>query len=253
LVEHNAGAHPNRAFVDVEVFDLAIVPREIDNESFADRIPHQTCAGAPRSDRDVFVRCGLNYRARLFWAGRECDAERLNLIDRSVGGVEVAGKVIEMNVAARPADPLFRTFTDHSADNLTQQRTGERHWQVNCYQFGPAVSITLKSKIRYNGKEYSSPAELPADVRMAYEKALNEGTVKKKFVVNGDRFASENVMPADLRKLCDDLMSVIENNGEVTIPSGKNPKRLLTKREFAIAVAVGAGIATLVLVRIVHG
>ena len=115
------------------------------------------------------------------------------------------------------------------------------------------MSITLKSKIRYNGQEYSSPAELPPDVRMAYEKALNEGTVKKKFVVNGDRFASENAMPADLRKLCDDLMSVIENNGEVTIPSGKNSKPLLTKREFAIAVAVGAGIAALVLVRIVHG
>ena len=124
---------------------------------------------------------------------------------------------------------------------------------MKCYQFASAVSITLKSKIRYNGKEYSSPAELPPDVRMAYEKALHEGPVKKKFVVNGQSFANEDAMPADLRKLCDDVMSVIENNGEVTIPNGKNRERLLTKRELAIAVAVGAGIAVLVLARIAHG
>jgi hypothetical protein len=124
---------------------------------------------------------------------------------------------------------------------------------VKCYQFASAVSITLKSKIRYNGKEYSSPAELPPDVRMAYEKALHEGPVKKKFVVNGQSFANEDAMPADLRKLCDDVMSVIENNGEVTIPNCKNRERLLTKRELAIAVAVGAGIAVLVLTRIAHG
>src|ERR1700719_1034401 len=148
-----------------------------------------------------------------------------------------------MDVAACRADSLLSTFADHSAGNLTQQRTGERRWQVKCYQFASAVSITLKSKIRYNGKEYSSPAELPPDVRRAYEKALHEGPVKKKFVVNGQSFANEDAMPADLRKLCDDVMSLIENNCEVTIPNGKNRERLLTKRELAIAVAVGAGIA----------
>ena len=115
------------------------------------------------------------------------------------------------------------------------------------------MSITLKSKIRYNGKEYSSPAELPPEVRLAYEKALREGIVKKKFVVNGAQFASEDAMPADVRKLCDDVMSVIENNGEVTLPNGQNSGPLLTKREIAIAVAFGVGILALVLARISHG
>jgi hypothetical protein len=112
------------------------------------------------------------------------------------------------------------------------------------------VSVKLKSKIRYNGKEYSSPAELPPDVRLAYEQALHEGTAKKRFTINGQKFASDDAMPSDIRKLCDDVISVIENNGEVTIPK-KEP--LLTKKEVAIVAAFGAGILALILARIASG
>jgi len=116
------------------------------------------------------------------------------------------------------------------------------------------VSVTLKTKIRYNGQEYSSPADLPPDVRQAYEKALHEGSVRtRKFVVNGQPFANDEAMPADVRKLCDDAMEVIENNGQVTIPNAENPDQLLTKKELGIAIAVGVGIAALVLSRIFHG
>ncbi len=124
---------------------------------------------------------------------------------------------------------------------------------MKCYQTGSAVSITLKSKIRYNGQEYTSPAELPPDVRLAYEKALHDGPIKKKFVVNGQSFASEDAMPGDVRKLCEDVMGVIENNGEVTLPSDPRGGRLLTRRELGVAIAVGVGIAALVLARIFHG
>src|SRR2546423_4348489 len=160
-----------------------------------------------------------------------------------------------MNVAARRAKSLFGSLAHHCARNLTQQSPAESRWQVNCYQSGSAVSITLKSKIRYNGKDYSSPAELPPDVRLAYERALHEGAViRKKFVINGEQFTSEEAMPAEVRKLCDDVMSVIENNGEVTIPTTEHEReRLLSKREVGIAIAVGLGIAALVLARIVHG
>jgi hypothetical protein len=120
---------------------------------------------------------------------------------------------------------------------------------VKCYESASAVSITLKRKIiHYNGKEYSNPAELPPDVRLAYERALHEDVSGKKFVVNGEKFASGKAMPPD------DVMSVIENNGEVTIPtSAPNRERLLSKREVGIAIAVGVGIAALVLARIAHG
>jgi len=124
---------------------------------------------------------------------------------------------------------------------------------VKCYEFASSVSITLKSKIRYNGQEYSSPSELPPEARTAYEKALHEGHVKSKFVINGQQFVSEEAMPPDVRKFCDDVMGVIENNGEVTLPNEQKSGRLLSKREVAIAIAVGAGIAALVLTRIFHG
>ena len=123
---------------------------------------------------------------------------------------------------------------------------------MKCYDFRPAVSITLKSKIRYNGQEYSSPAELPPEVRIAYEKALHDGAVKKKFVLNGEQFGNEDAMPADVRKLCDDVMSVIENNGEVTIPNGK-PEPLLTKREIVVVGLFAGGIVALVLARLAMG
>jgi hypothetical protein len=123
---------------------------------------------------------------------------------------------------------------------------------MKCYDFRPAVSITLKRKIRYNGQEYSSPAELPPEVRLAYEKALHDGVVKKKFVFNGEQFANEDAMPADVRRLCDDVMGVIENNGEVTIPNGKS-EPLLTKREIAVVALFAGGIAVLVVARLVLG
>jgi hypothetical protein len=124
---------------------------------------------------------------------------------------------------------------------------------VKCYEIAPAVGVTLKSKIRYNGQEYSSPSDLPPEVRMAYEKALHEGHVTRKFTLNGHSFASEDAMPPDIRRLCDDVMEVIENNGEVTIPNGQKDDPLLSKREIGIAIAVGAGIAALVLTRVFHG
>src|SRR2546429_5893546 len=123
---------------------------------------------------------------------------------------------------------------------------------MKCYDFRPAVSITLKNKIRYNGQEYSSPAELPPEVRMAYEEALHDGAMKRKFVFNGQQFADEEAMPPDVRKLYDDVMGVIENNGEVTIPNGK-PEPLLTKREITLVAALTGGIVALVFARLVFG
>jgi hypothetical protein len=123
---------------------------------------------------------------------------------------------------------------------------------MKCYDSRPAVSITLKSKIRYNGQEYSSSAELPPEVRVAYEQALHSGAVKKKFVFNGEQFANEDAMPADVRKLCDDVMGVIENNGEVTIPNGKT-EPLLSKREITVVALFAGGIVALVLARLAMG
>jgi hypothetical protein len=84
------------------------------------------------------------------------------------------------------------------------------------------VSITLKSKVRHNRREYSSPADLLIEIQKGRGRTVD----------------------------CDDVMSVIESNGEVTIPK-KEP--LLTKKEVAIVAAFGAGILALVLARFASG
>jgi hypothetical protein len=115
------------------------------------------------------------------------------------------------------------------------------------------VSITLKSKIRYNGQEYSSPAQLPPEIQMAYEKALHEKAVKMNFVINGEKFGNEAEMPADVRKLCDDVMSAIENNGEVTLPNSVKAEPWLSKKEIVVVAVFTGGIIALVLARLVFG
>jgi hypothetical protein len=115
------------------------------------------------------------------------------------------------------------------------------------------VGISLKNKIRYNGQEYSSLNQLPADVRAAYERAMAGGAVKKKIVFDGQEFPNEEAMPVDVRKLCDDVMSVIENNGEVTLPNGGKSEPLLTKRELAVVGLFGLGLTALIVARLVLG
>jgi len=50
LIEHHAGANTHRAFVYVEIVDLAIVAREIDDQSLTDGIADQTRSSAARRD-----------------------------------------------------------------------------------------------------------------------------------------------------------------------------------------------------------
>jgi hypothetical protein len=97
-----------------------------------------------------------------------------------------------------------------------------------------------KTRIRFNGKEYSGPDELPPEVRAALEKAVADGTVRKKVIVNGLEFIDADQMPDSARRLYDDIMRVIENNGEVTLPKSRRFEPLLTKRQVqAVILVVG--------------
>ena len=59
--------------------------------------------------------------------------------------------------------------------------------------------------------------------------------VKTRIRYNGREYASQNQIPDDIRQICDDVMSVIENNGEVTLPSGRPLEPLFTKRQRQLA------------------
>jgi len=76
------------------------VAREIDDQSFADRVSNQAGTGAARRDRNVFIGRGFNDRARVLRASWEGDAKRLDLVNRSVSGVKLAGEIIETHFAA---------------------------------------------------------------------------------------------------------------------------------------------------------
>ena len=152
------------------------------------------------------------------------------MVNGSVGGIKLAGQIIETNIAPRSMDPLLSGGGDHRVEFITSSVRATPLAGI-LLSFPPAVSIAPKTKIRYNGQEYFSASQLPRAIRVAYEKALHEGAVKKKFVFNGEQFASEEDKPADVRKLCDDVMGVVENNGEVTIGlegvTSPNPHRAL--------------------------
>lgn len=94
------------------------------------------------------------------------------------------------------------------------------------------TNITLKTKIRVNGKEYASVEDMPADVRHAYERALStmgggkshstfqlvrrpgdsQTASSSKIVINGQEYASVDQMPTDVRRLYDGVVATLEGD-----------------------------------------
>jgi len=91
LIEHNPGADADRAFIDVKIVDFVIVAREIDDQSVTNRISDQAGSRSARRDRNIFVRGSSNHRARFLGRRWKSNPERLDLVNGSVGGVQLAG------------------------------------------------------------------------------------------------------------------------------------------------------------------
>ena len=107
MIEHNTRANAHAAFFEIEIGDPAVVPREIDNQAFADRVSNQTRTGAARRHRNAGIGCGMNDCARLLRAFRKGRADRLDLIDRSVSGIKLARQIIKARVATSLPDFPF--------------------------------------------------------------------------------------------------------------------------------------------------
>src|SRR5205807_24299 len=99
LVQDDARANPNDSLLDIEIADLAVVSREIDDQAVADRVSDQACAGPAWSDRDIVPGGGFDHGTCLFGRARKSHTERLDLIDRGVGCVKLTGEIVEPNVA----------------------------------------------------------------------------------------------------------------------------------------------------------
>ncbi len=110
------------------------------------------------------------------------------------------------------------------------------------------MNINVKTKIRYKGQEYSSPDELPPEVRSSYEKAL-AGAAKSKIVINGREFGSENEMSNDMRNFYDDMINVVQNNGEVTLPIvSRSSNPLITRGQMKLILLVAGALILAALV-----
>jgi hypothetical protein len=86
------------------------------------------------------------------------------------------------------------------------------------------LNIRIRTKFRYHGHEYSSPNELPVEIRAAYQKATVGGAASlnqclDKIVLNGRELAGDD----EASKLYEDIMRVVENNGQVTLPVFAEP------------------------------
>ncbi len=112
------------------------------------------------------------------------------------------------------------------------------------------MKINVRPKIRYNGQEYSSPNELPVGVREAYQRAacqtasLNQ--CLDKIVIHSQRPPGER---DETRRLYyEDIVRVVENNGQVTLPVFSEP--FPTKRQIKVLLLVlsALGLAALAVV-----
>jgi hypothetical protein len=108
------------------------------------------------------------------------------------------------------------------------------------------VNRKVKTKIRFNGREYSDPSELPPKARAAYNKAMSEGAAKKRILVNGTESSNQSDVPGDAQKVYDDVLSVIENNGEVTLPGFGQSESHVTKRQLQFVLLVAGAVLSAV-------
>jgi hypothetical protein len=103
------------------------------------------------------------------------------------------------------------------------------------------MNVNIKTKISYKREKYSDPSQLPPEVRAALDKAVANGAgTKKVVIINGQELSGQN---EDVQKLCDDVMRVIENNGEVTLPTATSPDPLITKRQIQFILALVSALA----------
>ena len=108
------------------------------------------------------------------------------------------------------------------------------------------MNIRIQSKIRYNGQEYSSPRDLPVEVRAAYDKALRNpaAVTTQRIVINGHEFAAESNLPSNEKRLYDDVLALIQDNGAVTLPANRPPESWLTAGQTKLVVLL-AGLLVL--------
>ncbi len=137
------------------------------------------------------------------------------------------------------------------------------------------IKFNVKTRIVVNGKEYSSPEEMPEEVRRVYERARLQQeqqpnlTVShhEKISIDGQTFNTVEEMPPDIRRIYDSVMASIDKNQDGVpdslqsseITPTRTPNLVPSHQDSVIAPAgvdkrlVVAGLAVLLLVLILAG
>ena len=156
LIEHDTRASTHGAFFHIEIGDLPVVARKIDNQAFADGVSDQTGARAARRDGNIRIRPCADHGARLLRAARESYADRFDLVNRRIGGEELSRQIIEPDVATRGGEYLSLCGSHCNAKtgnlnlprrqvdgrrNAFASRASERHFKAEGPQAGRATSL----------------------------------------------------------------------------------------------------------------
>lgn len=83
-----------------------------------------------------------------------------------------------------------------------------------------SVNLNFRAKIRVNGKEYASAAEMPAKIREAYARAIGETALLRsgarlatklnaKIIFNGVEYSSPGEMPVAERRMYQDTLAAL--------------------------------------------
>src|SRR5438067_13435602 len=100
------------------------------------------------------------------------------------------------------------------------------------------MKVNLKTKIKYNGQEYSSVEEMPPEARSAYEKAIAAGsaTISTKIVLNEREYASPEQMPAAERQLYEDAMKLAHDTDGIVPARNEASAGLLTPAQWRLLI-----------------
>ena len=91
VVQHDAGPDAHRAALDVEVGDLAVVAGKVYHQALTNRAADKTRPGTTRNNAHARLHRRLDHRAGLFCIARKGNRHGLELVDRGIGRVELAG------------------------------------------------------------------------------------------------------------------------------------------------------------------
>ena len=101
LVQHHARADPDGFAFQVQVVDVPVVAREINDEAVADGSARKTRSRAARNDRYPRLRRRLDDGAGLVRAAGKRHGQRLDLVNGRIRGVELARQIVKSDLANR--------------------------------------------------------------------------------------------------------------------------------------------------------